>query len=183
METMAEIFKRYSNRTIKYGTDKGSIHSYVEVYEKMFAPYRNDPGNMLEIGVAGGFSLKLWRDYFPTKHIYGIDKNQRQGVNSEERITICLQDSTKGIPSTMENMKFDIIIDDGDHKPQSQVATFNHYFPLLKEGGVYIIEDTRIDLIKQVTDNIPHPCEVMDRSEIKGCKIDCLIVVRKPSGG
>ena len=32
-------------------------------------------------------------------------------------------------------------MDDGDHTLDGQYETFQNYFPLLKEGGLYIIED------------------------------------------
>ena len=37
---------------------------------------------------------------------------------------------------------FDIVIDDGSHVQQHMVATFLMLFPAVKQGGVYIIEDT-----------------------------------------
>jgi hypothetical protein len=49
------------------------IH-YLEIYERHFAPYRNTPVKMLEIGVFKGGSLELWRDYFGADaRIFGID--------------------------------------------------------------------------------------------------------------
>ena len=37
--------------------------------------------------------------------------------------------------------KMDIIIDDGRHWPDYNLAFFNHSFEYLKEGGIFIIED------------------------------------------
>jgi len=37
--------------------------------------------------------------------------------------------------------KLFLINDDGSHIPQHQLLTFNILFPLLEDGGVYIIED------------------------------------------
>ena len=36
----------------------------------------------------------------------------------------------------------DLIIDDGSHVNELTFKTFNLYWPLLKDGGTYIIEDT-----------------------------------------
>jgi hypothetical protein len=36
---------------------------------------------------------------------------------------------------------FDVIIDDGPHTLQSQIFAVNSYFPMLKPGGILIIED------------------------------------------
>jgi hypothetical protein len=35
----------------------------------------------------------------------------------------------------------DIIVDDGSHVNEHIIKTFNHLFPLLKKGGIYVIED------------------------------------------
>ena len=52
-------------------------------------------------------------------------------------------DSTSPIaPSTIvPGLKFDIIIDDGLHTHEAQRKTFENFIPLLKDDGVYFIED------------------------------------------
>ncbi len=37
---------------------------------------------------------------------------------------------------------FDIIIDDGSHNKKDQILTLNYFLPKLKNGGIYVIEDT-----------------------------------------
>src|SRR5882757_9979464 len=37
----------------------------------------------------------------------------------------------------------DIIIDDGSHVNEHMIDTFKILFPLLKDGGVYVVEDTQ----------------------------------------
>ena len=37
----------------------------------------------------------------------------------------------------------DIIIDDGSHINEHVIKTFNLLFPKLKDGGIYVIEDTQ----------------------------------------
>ena len=36
---------------------------------------------------------------------------------------------------------YDLIIDDGSHVSKDIITSFARYFPLLKSGGMYIIED------------------------------------------
>ena len=66
--------------------------------------------------------------------IYGglldLDSNMFEG-NGEDR---------EVFKQTYES-GFDIIIDDGLHKHWSQTKTFDNFFPILKDGGVYVIED------------------------------------------
>lgn len=36
---------------------------------------------------------------------------------------------------------FDVIIDDGSHHSSDVMKTFAQYFPLLRDGGIYVVED------------------------------------------
>jgi hypothetical protein len=42
-----------------------------------------------------------------------------------------------------ESGRFDIIIDDGSHVNGHVIDTFKFLFPRLKDGGIYVIEDTQ----------------------------------------
>ena len=37
---------------------------YLDIYEEVFSRFRGKPVTMLEIGVLGGGSLQMWKDYF-----------------------------------------------------------------------------------------------------------------------
>ena len=41
----------------------------------------------------------------------------------------------------MLDAELDVIIDDGSHDPEDMMLGFDIMFPLLKEGGLYILED------------------------------------------
>jgi len=49
----------------QYKTDKWTDHHYVQdIYEPLFAQYREKEINFCEVGVWNGESMKLWSDYF-----------------------------------------------------------------------------------------------------------------------
>jgi hypothetical protein len=50
---------------IDKGTQRNAGHSYTYYYDKLFTPLRDKPILMLEIGICGGGSLKMWYEYFP----------------------------------------------------------------------------------------------------------------------
>ena len=54
----------------KYKSDKGFGHNYIDFYESIFNPIKENELNLLEIGVLFGNSLKLWSDYFINSKIY-----------------------------------------------------------------------------------------------------------------
>ena len=146
----------------KYGTDK-TLSKYTYTYTDLFKPLKDQVTSILEIGLgtlnpeipssfAGntqhfdfykpGGSLRVWRDYFPKAQVYGIDI-AKDCMFSEERIKTFLFDSSEKeyCDYYLDNLEFDIIIDDGNHDPKYQVKTLRNLFPKLKEGGIYIIED------------------------------------------
>jgi ubiquinone/menaquinone biosynthesis C-methylase UbiE len=52
---------------------------YLEIYERHFERYRGTDVHVLEIGVFGGGSLQMWKDYFgPQSQIFGVDINPGQ---------------------------------------------------------------------------------------------------------
>lgn len=56
-------------RSIKHST-------YFDTYDDLFSRYRNKEITFVEIGVAAGGSLFMWRDFFgPKARIIGIDFN------------------------------------------------------------------------------------------------------------
>lgn len=56
-------------------------------------------------------------------------------------------DSTKlnSIPREVRENSFDIIVDDGAHEAHNQFLTFCCYWDRIKPGGVFCIEDVRVD--------------------------------------
>ena len=128
------------------GCDKSHRHSYHEVYEPHFEPLRNEKINILEIGIFEGLSTSAFLDYFPNATIYGVDIFTRLNpedvpVLEHERVKWAKGDSTIMKELPWEDVKFDIIIDDGKHTPEANKLTFENMFPYLKEDGMYFIED------------------------------------------
>lgn len=147
----------------QFKTDKGTAHSYVDWYEEIFSERRTEQLNVLEIGVLFGGSLKMWEKYFENSYIYGIeDFSQKDGewhyqyepvdgdavmeeINSHERITLfnfnC--ESSTLIESHLQDLRFDIILDDANHKLSQQMKNFKNYYPYIRDGGIYICEDVQ----------------------------------------
>jgi demethylmacrocin O-methyltransferase len=126
------------------GTDKASFgHNYVEKYEKFLSEYRDSDIKIFEIGVDKGYSIKMWKEYFTKAHIYAIDIIDKREMQ-EDRVTVLLgsQNDVKFLEDTdKEYGPFDIIIDDGSHINEDMTISFVTLFPLLKPGGLYIVED------------------------------------------
>jgi hypothetical protein len=99
---------------------------------------------MIEIGIAQGSSLKVWETYFSRANIIGIDINPDCARYASDRVTVEIgsQIDPAFLQRVCEKHPPQIIIDDGSHQAQHIVFTFEHLFPRLLPGGVYIVEDT-----------------------------------------
>lgn len=126
-------------------------HHYLPVYDRHFAPYRNGrdgrPLRFLEIGVYKGGSLALWRSFFgPEAVIFGIDIDRDcralDGVCGGA-VRIGSQDDERFLRSVVEEMggSVDIVLDDGSHKQRHVSKSFDILFPLVADGGLYVVED------------------------------------------
>lgn len=134
-----------------FGTDKLE-HGYTGHYQTHFGHLRQNRLNLLEIGIGGyenprlgGESLKMWKAFFPHAVIHGLDIHDKAPL-AESRIKIWRGSQTdeallRSIASVPGGL--DIVIDDGSHRSEHVIATFQILFPLLKDGGVYAIEDTQ----------------------------------------
>ncbi len=126
----------------KHRTDK-LRHGYIPRYERHFGPLRALPVRLLEIGVAKGRSLFMWRDYFPAAHITGLDIVDLTAL-ATPRIRIYHGDQSNAEllqRVVAESGGIDIVIDDGGHVNRDVIASFHTLFPLLSQGGLYVIED------------------------------------------
>jgi cephalosporin hydroxylase len=118
---------------------------YFEIYDRHLSRFRDHDITLVEIGVAGGGSLEIWRKYLgPKARIVGIDINP--GCKRFESPGTEVFIGSQGDPVFLERVAaetgpFDIVIDDGSHTYEHQLVTFRALFPHIKEDGVYACED------------------------------------------
>jgi len=119
---------------------------YLPIYERYFSALRDKDIKFLEIGVFGGGSLDMWRDYFgPSATLFGVDINPDCAglATPPTQVRIGSQDDATFLRGVVEEMGgVDVVLDDGSHVGKHQWSSFVTLFPLLREGGVYMIEDT-----------------------------------------
>jgi hypothetical protein len=138
--------KQFCERGI-YATDKYWVHGYIRQYDRHFAHLRDKPVKLLEIGVFRGASLLLWKEAFPKGQIFGLDKNTaiwQKFLKGQQRIHVFVgkqEDESFLKAQVIPAGPYDIIVDDGGHTPEEQLASFNQLWPHLAPGGIYVIED------------------------------------------
>ena len=139
----AEQFAKYGRRA----TDKYYKHNYTYIYDRKFFECKKD--SILELGVQGGASVKLWQDAYPNAKVCGIDKRIKiDGRFEDKRIKLYEGNYTdvKFLTKVAEEQgPFNLIIDDCSHLPHEQKIAFETLWPYLKSnrnrGAIYVIED------------------------------------------
>jgi SAM-dependent methyltransferase len=145
---------------IKYSCDKYYAHSYIGsgFYESLFDSLVKPVRKFLEIGIGyeelmtplvpkyiHGASLRMWEEYFPGADIFACDIRPDTLIN-EGRIhsTVCDQYDSRALRSMASEFSlygFDVVLDDGCHHVLGQVISFMALWPIVRPGGIYIIED------------------------------------------
>lgn len=179
---------------------------YLPIYDRVFAPFRDTAPTMLEIGVSEGGSLEMWRKYFGSDAtICGIDIEPAYAGNCDppNQIRIGSQADPEFLRRVVNDIGApDIVLDDGSHVSSHQRASFETLWPLLKVGGLYLIEDvqtaywphfeggyrrpgTAIELAKDLIDDLHgwyhgRDAKLAARDEIGAVHVyDSIIVVEK----
>lgn len=130
-------------------TNEGDvIHKWVHyfpIYERYFEPWRNKSLTFLEIGVARGGSLQMWRRALgPLATIVGVDIDPKCLRHQSPGISVRIGDQSDGdfLESVIDEFGApDIVLDDGSHQMAHIRATFDYLYPRLPKNGVYMIED------------------------------------------
>jgi len=130
-------------------TNQGNIiHKWVHyfpIYERHFAAWQNRSVTFLEIGVSKGGSLQMWQRYFgPFAKVVGIDIDPDCRKHEQPGIFVRIGDQSD--PAFLDSLieEFgapDVVLDDGSHRMDHILQTFNHLYPRLPKNGVYMVED------------------------------------------
>ena len=162
-----------------YRTDKYEL-GYLDEYERFLGPIRQDAKYVIEIGIgghdkkeSGGYSLKMWSNYFKKAQIIGLDIVDKSFLNSKRIKTYkCDQSNPDEINKITTNISLDLVIDDGSHFVNHQLISFKTLFPKIKPGGFYIIEDTCGSFMKRLGGD-PYLKEETTISFIKNLVFSC----------
>ncbi len=186
--TLQEIYEDLKAKGFE--ADKGSIHSYLPVYEEILSPYRETAKNILEIGVFQGNSLRIWQQYF-NGTVYGVDCDIKPHGGLADLtdmielgcFNIAIFDATNPelVKHFFGNIKFDVIVEDASHHIEQQVELYNAYKDYLSPNGIYIIEDIQdLDKDRNIFENLDNSKEItiLDRRNIKNRYDDVLVIIK-----
>ena len=134
------------------------IKELVDQYANFFS-HRNDfrPDRIIELGIFDGGSTAFWFELFnPTKHVaidiqdqadaryfqrYIDSRGIRERVQTYWKTDQADKAALQKIIQKEFDDSLDLVIDDASHLYNETKTSFHILFPLLKPGGLYIIED------------------------------------------
>lgn len=167
---------------IKHGADKSSAyHGYMGVYQEYLENHKVT--NLLELGVAHGKSLFMWRELFPDALIVGVDNVPECRIHQRLGIDVVIADAKD--PAKMAGVSmlygpFDVIIDDCDHEENQARLSLEELYFRMPEGGLYFIEDfdAESDFVKWLVEKW-EATVIKTPDKVGYIKNPCLVVIKK----
>jgi predicted O-methyltransferase YrrM len=122
---------------IVHQKDRQTLAAYEEVLG------RRTPESVLEIGIADGGSLLMWRSLWPKARVVGVDCVAPGAWSLAALAELDIEFIHRKMPTKLDFApgSFDMIVDDGAHGYESIEAAFALCWPLLRAGGIYVVED------------------------------------------
>lgn len=117
-------------------------NGYLPVYRSL-AAYLGPAARVVELGVYRGASLTLWQDLFPdTDTVVGVDNDPNAIWPIGTVRVVCDQadDELVGLLLHISSF-FDLVVDDASHDGTKTMRSFELFWPLVRPGGFYVIED------------------------------------------
>ena len=131
------------------------LPEHVARYEALLADLERP--NILEVGMAYGGSMVWLNEVAKPRRLVGVDINvepiarledyiaergsptvsSHYGVDQSDRATI------RAIAMEQFDGPLDLVIDDASHEYRPSLSLFETVFPLLRPGGIYVLEDWR----------------------------------------
>jgi hypothetical protein len=141
-------FEKVSRLTQKY-------ENYFSIYDLALLSAES-PLTVVEIGVANGGSMQMWRQLLgPKARIIGIDLNPSIESLVAEGFEVLIADM--GFDESWERLSqltggpesIDVLIDDGGHTNAQQIKALVRGLPMVTPGGFIVIEDLHASFMRK----------------------------------
>lgn len=144
MTTFAQLCEKHRCDKGRFGDGIGHGYDYGSILDHL----RHDPIRLLEIGVGGGASIRVWLDYFTSaqSQIFGIDNSDCCEVKNPRHLLVHGDQSSTAFWTQFlchHGYNWNVVVDDGSHKSDGIITTFECVWPYLPSGAIYVIEDLR----------------------------------------
>jgi hypothetical protein len=190
--SIEQIFINNGTDKARYKNAEGNMsgHAYANLYELIDAYIKmlycvQEFTHIMEIGYETGAGIAAFKQIFPFSMFVSVDidySNDRfpQFVKPRFEKISCdcsNRDHIKGLMSYLADIKFGLIVDDASHVLEHQKLCLEELWPLLEEGGLYIIED--IYTIEQANEFRNWPGFTLVDTRAIGAANDICVILRK----
>jgi len=154
---MKDLHKYISYKAFLDSPHPSSKHStYFPAYDDIFTKYIGKEITFVEVGVFGGGSLFMWRNFFGKQaRIIGVELNPEAKKWEKDGFEIFIGDQSDPdfwIDFYKQVGEIDILLDDGGHTYVQQIVTSEIALDNIKNGGVLVIEDTHTSYMDKFGD-------------------------------
>lgn len=182
-ETLRKIYYEVAPNHLDSG-DRGTVHSYIPLYEALLAPYQKRAEKVLELGIAEGHGMVVWSQYFTSAEVHGVDIHDRWAfgdqVPSVRRHTPVDMTVEKDMAPILDHGPWDVVFEDGSHRLGEQVRTLELVWPSVRPGGLYVIEDVaEPDALRHLLRTHRGWRTLIDMRSVKGRYDDVVAVLYK----
>lgn len=104
-----------------------------------------------------GASYATWLEYFPRLELYYIEHDvDCVGVHADKFRSAHIYTGDQANRSFLDNFAaattadglFDLVVDDGGHTMEQQLAALEQLWPIVRPGGLYVIEDLQTSFLQ-----------------------------------
>jgi hypothetical protein len=176
-----------------FRTDKNTTHSYLPLYQHLLISKKETAKNVLEVGISGGGSIKLWNDFFTNANVYGLDimpiDYVWEEIKNKEKIVLhtsvdAYNHDYFNTHLLNSNVKFDFMLDDGPHTLETMIQFIQLYSQIMTDDGILIIEDVQSwDWLGTLANAVPQDLKpfikIYDLRPIKGKYDDIVFTIDK----
>lgn len=127
--------------------------NYFYIYDDLLKKYLGKKITFVEVGIASGGSLFMWKKYFQNNaRIIGVDFNPgaKRWESYGFEIHIGNQSDSNFWKDFYKKVgKIDIIVDDGGHTNEQQLSTFINSYRNVNNDGLLVFEDTHASYMRE----------------------------------
>lgn len=128
-----------------FTTDKIG-HGYLPTYTQLLAQLVERGGipRIVEVGIANGEGLQMFRTLCPHADLYGVDNRPTTATSAgavAAGAIIVIGDQADPALADQLPGTFDLIVDDASHDNNLTWRTWTNLWPKVSAGGTYVIED------------------------------------------
>jgi hypothetical protein len=192
--SLLEVHNVLNLGNISGSTDKEFPKKFIsKIYDPLLISLKYEPIKLLEIGVRGGGSIKLWLNFFESIELYGIDicddvQFDIEGdTSTQKKFTYINEDAYSKNVFRKIPKKLDVLIDDGPHTLESQRYFVANYIGLLNYSGLLFVEDIQAlhwvdNLMKAVPKGFDGCIRLIDQRKETGIGDAIVLVIHNCAG-